>query len=160
MSPIASLLDIPDSQRLLKAACLLSDISWNEPSELRGAVATDRILALPLFSLSHKERAWLAKVVYHRYIGVKENKPTLPVFNRLLTPAESKGALALGVGLRFALSFCAGIPEYLSAIQFKVTDETIYYDVAAHGLPLFDEHSERRLRVFAKACNRALKRLQ
>ena len=160
LSPIASLLDIPDPQRLLKAACLLSDISWNEPSELRGAVATDRILALPLFSLSHKERAWLAKVVYHRYIGVKENKPTLPVFNRLLTPAESKGALALGVGLRFALIFCAGIPEYLSAIQFKVTDETIYYDVAAHGLPLFDEHSERRLRVFAKACNRTLKRLQ
>lgn len=160
LSPIASLLDIPDPQRLLKAACLLSDISWNEPSELRGAVATDRILALPLFSLSHKERAWLAKVVYHRYIGVKENKPTLPVFNRLLTPAESKGALALGVGLRFALIYCAGIPEYLSAIQFKVTDETIYYDVAAHGLPLFDEHSERRLRVFAKACNRTLKRLQ
>jgi exopolyphosphatase/guanosine-5'-triphosphate,3'-diphosphate pyrophosphatase len=160
LSPIASLLDIPDPQRLLKAACLLSDISWNEPSELRGAVATDRILALPLFSLSHKERAWLAKVVYHRYIGVKENKPTLPVFNRLLTPAESKGALALGVGLRFALIYCAGIPDYLSAIQFKVTDETIYYDVAAHGLPLFDEHSERRLRVFAKACNRTLKRLQ
>ena len=160
LSPIASLLDIPDPQRLLKAACLLSDISWNEPSELRGALATDRILALPLFSLSHKERAWLAKVVYHRYIGVKENKPTLPVFNRLLTPAESKGALALGVGLRFALIYCAGIPEYLSAIQFKVTDETIYYDVAAHGLPLFDEHSERRLRVFAKACNRTLKRLQ
>lgn len=160
LSPIASLLDIPDPQRLLKAACLLSDISWNEPSELRGAVATDRILALPLFSLSHKERAWLAKVVYHRYIGVKENKPTLPVFNRLLTPTESKGALALGVGLRFALIYCAGIPEYLSAIQFKVTDETIYYGVAAHGLPLFDEHSERRLRVFAKACNRTLKRLQ
>ena len=160
LSPIASLLDIPDPQRLLKAACLLSDISWNEPSELRGAVATDRILALPLFSLSHKERAWLAKVVYHRYIGVKENKPILPVFNRLLTPAESEGALALGVGLRFALIYCAGIPEYLSAIQFKVTDETIYYDVAAHGLPLFDEHSERRLRVFAKACNRTLKRLQ
>ena len=160
LSPIASLLDIPDPQRLLKAACLLSDISWNEPSELRGAVATDRILALPLFSLSHKERAWLAKVVYHRYIGVKENKPTLPVFNRLLTPAESKGALALGVGLRFALIYCAGIPEYLSAIQFKVTDETIYYDVAAHGLPLFDEHSERRLRVVAKACNRTLKRIQ
>ena len=160
LSPIASLLDIPDPQRLLKAACLLSDISWNEPSELRGAVATDRILALPLFSLSHKERAWLAKVVYHRYIGVKENKPTLPVFNRLLTPAESKGALALGVGLRFALIYCAGIPEYLSAIQFKVTDEIIYYDVAAHGLPLFDEHSERRLRVVAKACNRTLKRIQ
>lgn len=160
LSPIASLLDFPDPQRLLKAACLLSDISWNEPSELRGAVATDRILALPLFSLSHKERAWLAKVVYHRYIGVKENKPTLPVFNRLLTPAESQGALALGVGLRFALIYCAGIPEYLSAIQFKVTDETIYYDVAAHGLPLFDEHSERRLRVFAKACNRTLKQLK
>ena len=160
LSPIASLLDIPDPQRLLKAACLLSDISWNEPSELRGALATDRILALPIFSLSHKERAWLAKVVYHRYIGMKENKPTLPVFNRLLTPAESKGALALGVGLRFALIYCAGIPDYLSAIQFKVTDEAIYYDVAAHGLPLFDEHSERRLRVFAKACNRTLKRLQ
>ena len=138
LSPIASLLDIPDPQRLLKAACLLSDISWNEPSELRGAVATDRILALPLFSLSHKERAWLAKVVYHRYVGVKENKPTLPVFNKLLTPQEAKGALALGLGLRFALIYCAGVPEYLNAIQFDVSDKTLHYDVTADGLPLFD----------------------
>lgn len=158
LSPLACLLDISDSQRLLKAACLLSDISWNEPSELRGAAAADRILALPLFSLSHKERAWLAKVVYHRYVGVKENKPTLPVFNKLLTPQESKGALALGLGLRFALIYCAGVPEYLNAIQFDVTDETLHYNVTADGLPLFDEHSERRLEVFAKACDRTLTR--
>ncbi len=158
LSPLACLLDISDSQRLLKAACLLSDISWNEPSELRGAAAVDRILALPLFSLSHKERAWLAKVVYHRYVGVKENKPTLPVFNKLLTPQEAKGALALGLGLRFALIYCAGVPEYLNAIQFDVTDETLHYNVTADGLPLFDEHSERRLEVFAKACDRTLTR--
>ena len=158
LSPLACLLDISDSQRLLKAACLLSDISWNEPSELRGAVAADRILALPLFSLSHKERAWLAKVVYHRYVGVKENKPTLPVFNKLLTPQEAKGALALGLGLRFALIYCAGVPEYLNAIQFDVSDKTLHYDVTADGLPLFDEHSERRLEVFAKACDRTLTR--
>ena len=158
LAPVSSLFKISDSRRLLKAACLLSDVSWNEPPELRGAVAADRILALPIFSLSHKERAWLAKAVYHRYAGVKENKPTLPVFDRLLSPSEGDEALALGLGLRFALIYCAGIPDYLNAVTLVIAAQKMLFQIAPYGLPLFDEHSFRRLEAFAKACGKELER--
>ncbi len=159
LAPVIRLFEIPDSYRLFQAACLLSDISWNEPSELRGAVAADRILALPIFSLSHKERAWLAKCVYHRYVGVKENKPTLPVFDRLLSPSEGDEALALGLGLRFALIYCAGIPDYLNAVTLVIIAQKMRFQIAPYGMSLFDEHSLRRLEVFAKACGTELEQV-
>ncbi len=159
LAPVTSLFEMPDSRRLFEAACLLSDISWNEPPELRGAIAADRILALPIFSLSHKERAWLAKAVYHRYAGVKENKPALPVFDRLLSPFEGNEALALGLGLRFALIYSAGIPDYLSAVTLVIAAQKMRFQIAPHGMSLFDEHSLRRLEVFAKACGTELERV-
>ena len=159
LAPVTSLFEMPGSLRLFKAASLLSDISWNEPPELRGAVAADRILALPIFSLSHKERAWLAKAVYHRYSGVKENKPTLPVFDRLLSPSEGDEALALGLGLRFALIYSAGIPDYLNAVTFVIAAQKIQFQIAPFGMSLFDEHSLRRLKAFAKACGAELEQV-
>ena len=33
------------SKRLFKLACQLSDISWNELSDLRGAIAAERIIS-------------------------------------------------------------------------------------------------------------------
>ena len=160
LAPVTGLFEMPDSRRLFEAACLLSDISWNEPPELRGAVAADRILALPIFSLSHKERAWLAKAVYHRYAGVKENKPTLPVFDKLLSPSEGDEALALGLGLRFALIFCAGIPDYLNAVTLVIDAKKMRFQIAPYGMSLFDEHSLRRLEVFAKACGTELEQVE
>ena len=56
-------------KRLFKLACQLSDISWNELSDLRGAIAAERIISLPLKNLLHKERIWLAQAIYHRYVG-------------------------------------------------------------------------------------------
>ena len=141
-----------DTKSLFKAACLLSDISWNEHPDLRGTLAVDRILALSIFSISHIERAWLAKAIYHRYIGVKENKPKLPRIGKLISRKEQKIALAIGLGLRFGHVFCAGITSFLSEIKLKIEDDRLICILNSKSLGLMDEHSKKRFKLFAKNC--------
>ena len=88
-------------KRLLKLACQLSDISWNELSDLRGIIAADRILSLPLKNLLHNERIWLAQAIFHRYVGLKDKKLMSKKLLNLLSEDEKETAFAVGIGLRF-----------------------------------------------------------
>ena len=97
----------PKLKRLFKLACQLSDISWNELSDLRGIIAADRILSLPLKNLLHKERVWLAQVIYLRYVGLKEKKTISITLLNLLSENEKNSAFAVGIALRFVYKFSA-----------------------------------------------------
>ena len=50
-------------------ACNLADMCWHEHSDMRGDLAARRVLGLPVNCITHKERIWLATVLYHRYVG-------------------------------------------------------------------------------------------
>ena len=39
----------------------MADIAWNEHTSFRHVIAAEKILLLPTNSLTHRERAWLAK---------------------------------------------------------------------------------------------------
>ena len=45
----------------------MADIAWNEHTSFRNVIAAEKILMLPTNSLTHRERAWLAKTLFHRY---------------------------------------------------------------------------------------------
>ena len=57
-----------DKRRTL-AACLLSDIGWNEHPDYRAEHAFYRCLRLPYAGLSHADRVSIAAMVYVRYNG-------------------------------------------------------------------------------------------
>lgn len=139
-------------QRMVEAACLLSDICWNEASDLRGQLAADRILALPVFSLSHIQRAWLAKAVLHRYVGVKKNKSVFSMVGDLLSPRERISSKAVGLGMRFAIMFSGGMPVYLSQLKFAVKKDKLICKMPKEISHLMDEQSRFRLSVFAESC--------
>ena len=71
--------------RLLKAAARLSDLCWNEHEDVRGDLAARRVLGLPVNCVSHKERIWLARAIYHRYVGAKTNKPRPEELDQILS---------------------------------------------------------------------------
>ena len=60
-----------NTQRLVEAACLLSEICWDEEPSMRANLAFEKINALPIYSLSHPERLWISITLFHRYNGVK-----------------------------------------------------------------------------------------
>ena len=65
-------------ERLLEAACYLSDMCWTEHEDVRGDLGARRVLGLPVNCVTHKERIWLATAIYHRYVGRKTNKSRPP----------------------------------------------------------------------------------
>lgn len=139
-------------KRLLEAACMLSDICWNESPDRRAQLAVERILALPIFSVTHKERAWLALAIYHRYVGLRPHKPTMDIFTKILSRAERFSAQAVGLGMRFGHIFCGGVPDYLSLITLSVEEGNLVCHLPAAERTLMDTHSARRLKAFAKCC--------
>jgi len=139
-------------KRLFKLACQLSDISWNELSDLRGAIAAERIISLPLKNLLHKERIWLAQAIYHRYVGLKDKKSISKKLISLLTEKEKQSAFAVGIGLRFLYTFSAGNPKNLESIDINIKNKKLVCVLKPKGKILFDSNSERRLKAFANAC--------
>lgn len=164
LAPVAAHFSAEDEQkarfgnlfRLTEAACLLSDICWNEPSDLRGQLAYDRVIALPVYSLTHEERAWIGKAIFHRYVGVKKNKPAMVSTDRLLSKAERVSARAVGLGMRFGHIFCGGNAPFLNQLTLTVDNKTLFCRFDQQARYLMDEHSARRLRLFAEACGLSL----
>lgn len=153
LQPIIQHFDGRLHRRLIEAACLLSDMCWNEYADLRGFLAAEKILALPVNSLSHRERAWLASAVRHRYDGVKPNRPAGDIAEQLLREHDFQTARAVGTGLRFALIFCAGARDLLEQVSLHIEGEMLICRIPEKSASLMDEHSRRRLDSLAEACD-------
>ncbi|MEL0002589.1 MAG: Ppx/GppA family phosphatase [Rhodospirillales bacterium] len=93
--------EFPVDFRLVRAAAWLSDISGHDHPDYRGHNAAVRTLTLTAGAVSHKERAFLACVVYARYHGYGI-KSVLGSAVDLLEPEVQAAASALGFAFRLA----------------------------------------------------------
>ena len=152
MRPLADL-GTPESKRLVDVACNLSDICWHEHSDLRGDIAARRVLGLAVNCMTHKERVWLSVALYHRYVGLKENKPRPRNLDSLLGHRHVVEATTIGLALRFALIFSAGTAGHLEYISLQCTPGKITLLVADAARELFDAACKRRFEVFAASAN-------
>ena len=145
--------------RLLEAACYLADFCWNEHEDIRGDLAARRVLGLPANCITHKDRVWLALAVYHRHVGLKQNKARPRELRHILGDAQRKQAIAVGLGLRFAMFFSGGTAMDLGKIRLSVTGKVLTLHVAAVAAALIDEHAERRFTFLAQSikCTASIK---
>ena len=143
--------DLQNIEGLIKIVCLLGNICWREPSENRGKIAFERVLSLPVYSLSHKERVWLATALFHRYEGIRTPLKTLTSAHEVLTNNEWKFALAIGLGIRFTSIFCAGNVDFLNDVKLSISEKELIISLKDDNLDLMDFHSKRRFKNFAQA---------
>ncbi len=138
-----------NTQRLVKAACFLSEICWDEEPSMRANIAFEKINALPIYSLSHPERLWLSLTLFHRYNGVKSIlvHPFSPEF--ILTNKQQQYAMFIGLGLRLGLNFSAGIKNNLNYVKLNVRKRTLICEVTKSASKLFTSQNETRLHSFA-----------
>ena len=151
--PIFKKIANQDLERIFKISTNLSDISWDEQPDLRGYIAANKILSLPLRDLTHIERIWIAKVIYHRYVGLKDKQAIENSIINLLSEDLKKTSDSIGLGLRFIYIFSAGFPKNLDYIKFKIKKNTLVCKINTFGRVLMDKENERRLKNFANACN-------
>ena len=142
--------------RLLKASCLLADIAWNEHTSSRNIIASEKILLLPTNSLTHRERAWLAKTLFHRY-----NRPIELVkfpfkFKSILSIEDNYTSLIVGLSLRFAMAASAGLPDLLNDLKLELSDDYLKVVFLGNTKTLLVDHVYEKLNILASYLEREL----
>jgi len=152
-NPILKKITNKGFKKAFKISTYLSDISWDEQPDLRGYMAANKILSLPIRDLTHIERIWMARVVYHRYVGLRDRKQIEQSIINLLSEEQKISSYAIGLGLRFVYIFCAGFPKNLENIKLKIRGNKLVCKINPDAKALMDKENIRRFKNFAKACN-------
>ena len=147
MAPLFADDDAVDA-RLRLAACHLSDIVWTEHPEYRGAIARERVLHVPLWGMSHRERILIALCVGFRY---QREAEAGDLARTLLEEHEVRNAHAVGLALRLAFTLSGGVPGLLSRTRLKRKRAQVTLVLPDDGGIFEGEKVERRLRSLAKS---------
>ena len=85
--------------RLIKAACMLHDVSWRAHPDYRAEVCFDNATRANLGGLKHSERIFLGLALMHRYKTKRDDEAFAPLI-ALLDQDEIKNAGILGKAMR------------------------------------------------------------
>jgi len=141
----------PARTRLRYAACLMSDIGWNEHSDYRAEHTFIRALRIPYAGLNHSDRAKIASTLYVRQGGDLGDALIRPILG-LLNMTQMEWIRVTGEALNLAHTISGGAPDLLSRTELEVTKEKIFLCVTkADRAALVSDAVERRLKVLASA---------
>lgn len=90
----------PERIRLIKAACLLHDVSWRAHPDYRAEVCFDNATRANLGGLKHSERVFLGFALLHRYSNNREGTRFQDLIG-LLPQKDVQEAEVLGKAMRF-----------------------------------------------------------
>lgn len=144
--------DTPRQARLRHAACLVSDIFWNEHPDYRAEQAFLRLLRLPFMGVGHNDRAAIAYSVFCRYQGSDDN-PTVARTIGLLDEEALRHCRLIGHALRLAHSLSGGAPNLLRLTRLVIEDSAVVLMVPGNN-PAFAIDFERVHDRLARALGR------
>ena len=91
----------PERRRIIKAACLLHDVSWRAHPDYRAEDCFDNATRANLGGLKHSERVFLGLALLHRYSNRREGT-RFQDLNTLVSEDDQVQAEVLGKAMRFA----------------------------------------------------------
>lgn len=138
----------PRHARLRHAACLVSDMFWNEHPDYRAEQAFLRLLRLPFMGVPHRDRAAIAYTIYQRYQGDDEAAHAQMAI-QLLEEADLKRCRVAGVALRLAHTLSGGAPNLLRETRLLFGGDDVIIEVPA-GNPAFAIENDRTFDRLAK----------
>lgn len=127
--------------RLRHAACLMSDMFWNEHPDYRAEQAFLRILRLPFMGVPHRDRAAIAYSIFHRYQGEEDN-PHAQMAVQLLDEAGLQRCRVTGLALRLAHTLSGGAPNLLRETRLFSEQGQLILEVPG-GNPAFAIENDR-----------------
>ncbi len=141
-----------EKQRLIRAACLLHDVSWRAHPDYRAEVCFDNATRANLGGLDHAERVYLGLALLHRYKSNRAGTNFNPELLSLLPEARVREAEILGRAMRFGAMFTVEKPtdhgELFWLPKKKQLRLTLKTDA---GRDLFGEVAEARFAALAGA---------
>ncbi|MEW9921451.1 exopolyphosphatase [Marimonas sp. MJW-29] len=135
-------------KRLVKAACLLHDVSWRAHPDYRAEVCFDNATRANLGGLKHSERIFLGLALMHRYSNKRENSRFSDLFEMVdeKTRAEAE---VLGKAMRFGAMLWMNPEEDRGELRWYAKKKKLELRLTQDMLPLFGEVAEARLSSLA-----------
>ena len=135
-------------KRLIKAACLLHDVSWRAHPDYRAEVCFDNATRANLGGLKHSERIFMGLALMHRYSNKRENTR----FEDLIEMVDEKTraeAEILGKAMRFGAMLWMDKVAELGEMRWHPKKKELHLRLSADMMPLFGEVAEARFKSLA-----------
>lgn len=146
-----------EMKRYRLAACYLSDFAWSEHEDFQADHSFSRILAWPFYGLDHPGRAFLALSIYARYKGrIPDRVQLFDKVKHLLSPAEERTALVLGLSLRLAYMMTGGALQLLKKSSMKLSPKTVHISFGRDPGIFGGEEIEKTLHAIESALKRKI----
>jgi exopolyphosphatase / guanosine-5'-triphosphate,3'-diphosphate pyrophosphatase len=139
-----------EDRRRILAACLLSDIGWNEHPDYRAEHSFYRSLRLPFAGLSHADRVFIAATVFVRYNG-DPNAKVVNEVRTLLEPELLAKVDGIGRAIRLAHTLSGSAPGLLSLTSLERTDTRLILHLPGYSRVFQSETVDRRFRGLCKS---------
>ena len=142
----------PNRARLVRAACLLHDVSWRAHPDFRAEVCFEYATRANLGGLSHDERVFLGLALLHRYRNKRDGTRFEELYS-LLPDEGRKEAEVLGKAMRLGAMLWANPDDETATLQWDAKKKRLSLILTAEASPLFGEVAEARLESLATALN-------
>ncbi|MEM6387407.1 MAG: Ppx/GppA family phosphatase [Pseudomonadota bacterium] len=131
-------------KRLIKAACLLHDVSWRAHPDYRHEVCFDEVTRANMGGMTHEERVFLGVALLHRYKNSRDNSPFQALFG-MLSDDDIRHAEILGKAMRFGAMLTASRDESMGKLRYSRKHQTLELRLSRRTRDLFGEVAEARL---------------
>lgn len=136
--------------RILRAACLLHDVSWRAHPDYRAEVCFDNATRANLGGLKHWERVYLGLALLHRYTNKREGSRYEAMFS-LLEPGQLREAEVLGKAMRLGAMLWLGAEQTPGKMLWHPKKKLLEIALNPRARPLFGEVAEQRFKTLAAA---------
>ena len=140
----------PARLRIIKAACLLHDVSWRAHPDYRHEEAFQTATRANLGGLTHQERVFLGLALLHRYKNNRDNCHFRDIFE-ILPEAERTRAEVLGKAMRFGAMLSMDRPAEQATLLWRPKKRELHLTVRPGATDLFGEVARSRFQGLAQA---------
>ena len=140
----------PERLRLIKAACLLHDVSWRAHPDYRAEVCFDNATRANLGGLRHSDRVFLGLALLHRYSNKREGTRFEQLYD-LISPEARQQAEILGKAMRFGAMLWLSADQHPGEIWWYPKKKVLELRLSHYSEPLFGEVAAARLESLAES---------
>ncbi len=142
----------PDQLRLIKAACLLHDVSWRAHPDYRAETVFDNTTRANLGGLKHSERVFLGLALLHRYRNKSEGTRFQDLAH-LLTDKQRHQAEVAGKAMRFGAMLWLQDRDDMGSLRYHPKKGELHLRLPTSTGPLYGEVAEARFLGLCSALN-------
>lgn len=140
----------PERRRIIKAACLIHDVSWRAHPDYRHELVFDNATRANLGGLTHSERVYIGVALLHRYKNSRAGSRFEKLFD-LIPPEDLQEAEVLGKAMRFGAMLSTDDPEEMARLEWDPKSQALSLRLTPPALDLFGEVVEARFGSLATA---------